>query len=57
MLTKEHAMIDWDPTKWMLNAYRVTSTIEEAANRFELPESERGPNVPRLGVPVAVITL
>lgn len=55
MLIKEHAMTTWDPTKWMLNAYRVKSTIEEAANSFELPPNERGPIAPQIGIPVAVI--
>lgn len=54
MLTKEHAMRAWDPTCSMLKAYFVRSTIDAAATCFELPPHQRGPNVPRIGVPVEV---
>ncbi|KAF5383833.1 hypothetical protein D9615_003674 [Tricholomella constricta] len=54
MLSKEDAMNIWDPTRWMLNSYRVRSTIAETANRFELSQNERGPNVPRIGAPVTI---
>lgn len=54
MLTKEHAMYTWDPTGWFINAYRVKSTLDEAARSYELPASQRKPNVPQLGVPVTV---
>lgn len=54
MLTKEHAMKVWDPSCWMLKAYRVRSTIDEAAASFELPPHQREPNIPRVGIPVQV---
>lgn len=54
MLSKEHAMKVWDPTGWMLNAYRVRSTIDAAAEGFELPPHQREPNIPRIGIPVQV---
>ncbi|KAG6898310.1 hypothetical protein C0992_011901 [Termitomyces sp. T32_za158] len=56
MLCKEDAMNIWDPSRWMLNSYRVKATFTETANEFERPSSERSPNVPKIGVPVAVAT-
>ncbi|KAG6812390.1 hypothetical protein H0H92_003071 [Tricholoma furcatifolium] len=57
MLCKEDAMNVWDPSKWMLKSYRVKSTLTEVTNGFELPPNERGPNLPRIGIPVTVATL
>jgi DNA ligase-4 len=54
MLTKEHAMRVWDPTCWMLKAYRVKSTIDEAVASFSMPPHLRDANVPRIGIPVQV---
>ncbi|GLB41971.1 putative DNA ligase N terminus [Lyophyllum shimeji] len=54
MLSKEDFMTVWDPTKWMLKAYRVRSTLSEVANGFELPPSRREPITPKIGVPVAI---
>ncbi|KAF8074808.1 hypothetical protein FPV67DRAFT_1777589 [Lyophyllum atratum] len=54
MLSKEDAMNLWDPTKWMLKAYRVMSNLTETANSFELPPSEREPVVPKIGIPVTI---
>ncbi|KAG6908431.1 hypothetical protein DXG01_004656 [Tephrocybe rancida] len=56
MLTKEDAMSIWDPSKWMLNAYRVKATFNETAQGFETPLGERDRNVPKFGIPVAVAT-
>lgn len=56
MLCKEDAMNIWDPSRWMLNSYRVKATFIETATEFERPSSERSPNVPKIGVPVAVAT-
>lgn len=56
MLTKEHAMKVWDPTCWMLKAYRVRSTMDEAAASFELPAHQRDANLPQIGTPVQVRT-
>lgn len=44
----------WDPTNWMLKAYRVKSTIDDAATSFELPPPQREANVPRIGTVVQV---
>ncbi|KAG5724404.1 DNA ligase 4 [Termitomyces sp. T112] len=54
MLSKEDAMNIWDPSKWMLNSYRVKATFTETAIEFEKPPSERSRNVPKTGVPVAI---
>jgi DNA ligase 4 len=54
MLTKEHAMLAWDPTGLMLRAYFVRSTINAAATYFELHPHQREANIPRIGIPVEV---
>ncbi|KAG5641976.1 hypothetical protein DXG03_003829 [Asterophora parasitica] len=54
MLSRDDAMMIWDPSKWMIYSYRVTSNITDVANRFELPPNERGSNVPKIGVPVTI---
>lgn len=57
MLTKEDAMKIWDPTCWMLNAFRVKATIDEAATSFELSPHQRDANIPRIGIPVQVMLM
>ncbi|KAF9457521.1 hypothetical protein BDZ94DRAFT_1272939 [Collybia nuda] len=54
LLTKEHAMKVWDPSCWMLNAYRVKSTFGEAAASFELPPHQRSANIACVGTPVQI---
>lgn len=53
ILTKEDAMKAWDPTFLMIKAYRVRSTLDQAAASFELGAQP----LPVLGVPIEVNTL
>lgn len=54
MLTRDHAMYVWDPSREMVKCYQVTSSIEEASHRFDLPRGERAPLTPRIGSRIAV---
>lgn len=54
MLTKEHAMNAWDPSKAMLRFYRVRCDIDQAAAFVDQPEHLRPRIGPILGSMIAV---
>ena len=56
MLTKEHAMLAWDPSRWMLEMYRVRSNLHDAAAEFERSGSHANAVTPKVGTPIEVFS-
>ena len=54
MLTKEQAMQIWDPTGRMLRAYKLSSSLEGAAEAFEAGSLD---TLPLVGIPIQVLML
>lgn len=52
MLTKEQAMQIWDPTGRMLRAYKMSSSLEGAAEAFEAGSVDV---LPLVGIPIQVL--
>ncbi|KXN89405.1 DNA ligase 4 [Leucoagaricus sp. SymC.cos] len=49
MLSKEHAIQLWDPSRYMQNLLRVKSSLDETATAFELPNYLRPLARPKIG--------
>jgi DNA ligase 4 len=56
MLTKEHAMLTWDPSRWMLKMYRVRSNLDDVAAWFKRAGSYPNVDTPQVGIPIEVIS-
>ncbi|KAF8892101.1 hypothetical protein BD779DRAFT_1510846 [Infundibulicybe gibba] len=54
ILTKEHAMLAWDSSGWMIRAYRVRSSLDAAADGVERPVHDRDRLAPIIGIPVQI---
>jgi len=57
LLSKEDAMMAWDPTGRMLKTYKVRATLHEAANAFELESNDQQATVtpqPQIRTPIEV---
>ncbi|KAF9556668.1 DNA ligase/mRNA capping enzyme [Agrocybe pediades] len=54
MLTKEHAINAWDPSKSMLKFYRVRCDINAAAVFVDLPAHQRHNVCPKIGSMIAI---
>lgn len=51
MLTKEQAMLEWDPSRLMLRTFKLRATLEDSAEAFEVGELDSGPVI---GSPIQV---
>ncbi|KAJ6621297.1 hypothetical protein B0H10DRAFT_2017849 [Mycena sp. CBHHK59/15] len=51
-LSKEHAMLAWDPTRQMLNIYRVRARLDDASIGFD--SGMAGVVMPLVGTPVEI---
>ena len=54
MLSKEHAMNVWDPSKMMSKFYRMRASLDEAAAFADRSPNERCDIGPTINIPVAV---
>lgn len=54
MLTKEQAMLAWDPSRSFLEMYHVRSSLDDAATAFEKHGRSINAWEPQLGTPIEV---
>ncbi len=56
MLTKEDALIAWDPTRYMLKLHRIEADLDAVSTAFELPHHLKPIPRPTLGSMIQVCT-
>jgi DNA ligase-4 len=54
MLSVQHAMTVWDPSRYMSNLCRVKASVDETTAAFELPEHVRSSFKPNIGSMIQV---